>query len=94
MPCQRHLSTIDLDITMNISALSTEGAPESPDWERPDRAMTRLSEAHREILRLKYYGGLSYDEMADVLGIPKGTVMSRLHLARKGLARELTEEPL
>lgn len=62
------------------------------EWEAMDRALRRLSEAHREILRLKYFGGLSYDEMAETLGIPRGTVMSRLHLARKALAAQLGEE--
>jgi RNA polymerase sigma-70 factor (ECF subfamily) len=71
-----------------------EDSSESLDWERLDGAMQRLSESHREILRLRYYGGLSYHEMADALDIPKGTVMSRLHLARKGLAREMSREHL
>jgi RNA polymerase sigma-70 factor (ECF subfamily) len=49
-------------------------------------AMDRLSDAHREILELRYFGGCSYREIASVLGIPEGTVMSRLHAARQALA--------
>jgi len=49
-------------------------------------AFARLSSEHAEILRLKYFGGLSYSEIAQTLNIPQGTVMSRLHLARKALA--------
>lgn len=56
------------------------------------RAMDRLPEMQREVLRLRYYGDLSYEEMAQVLEIPTGTVMSRLHLARKALAILITTE--
>ena len=65
--------------------------PEQFEWERLELALRRLSDAHAEVLRLKYYGDLSYDEIAEALNIPKGTVMSRLHLARKALARQFGE---
>ncbi len=57
--------------------------------------MEKLPETQREVLRLRYFGDLTYQEMAQVLDIPTGTVMSRLHLARKALAGGLTatEEP-
>ena len=55
-------------------------------------AMDRLPEMHREVLRLKYFGELTYQELADALDIPLGTVMSRLHLARKALAALITTE--
>lgn len=53
--------------------------------ERVWRALTTLPEAHREILVLRDYQDLSYDEIARVLRVPMGTVMSRLHRARKAL---------
>ena len=56
------------------------------------QAMQRLSPPHSEILRLRYYGDLSYLELAQILEIAHGTVMSRLYLARKALARKLNEE--
>jgi RNA polymerase sigma-70 factor (ECF subfamily) len=68
------------------------GEPDAFEWEGLERALQRLSPAHAEILRLKYYGGLSYAEIAEALDIPKGTVMSRLHLARKALTQRLSEE--
>lgn len=46
-------------------------------------AISRLPEAQRETLLLREAEGLSYTEIAEVLGISKGTVMSRLHYARK-----------
>lgn len=66
---------------------------ESPEWARLAEGMEKLSEMHREILQLRYFGELSYDDLASVLNIPKGTVMSRLHVARKTLAARLREEP-
>jgi RNA polymerase sigma-70 factor (ECF subfamily) len=54
-------------------------------------AMALLSDDHREILRLRHMLELSYSEIADHLGVPKGTVMSRLHGARKQLRTKLEE---
>lgn len=55
-------------------------------------AIARLAPQHGEILRLRYFGGLSYDELAQILDIPRGTVMSRLHLARKALSKAFQTE--
>ncbi len=52
-------------------------------------AMTHLSEPHREILHLSHFEGLSYKEIADCLGIPIGTVMSRLWAARQAMKKIL-----
>lgn len=46
-------------------------------------ALDTLSEKHRTILTLREVEGLSYKEMAEVLEISKGTVMSRLYHARQ-----------
>lgn len=53
--------------------------------EQLERAMSSLSEKHRAIIVLREVQGLSYTEIAEVLDISKGTVMSRLHHARKNL---------
>lgn len=53
------------------------------------RAMADLTFDHRQILLLAGLEGLSYREMADELGIPIGTVMSRLVRARDQLRRRL-----
>ena len=52
---------------------------------RIERALATLSDDHRRIVVLSDIEGLSYKEIADVLEIPMGTVMSRLHNARKRL---------
>jgi RNA polymerase sigma-70 factor (ECF subfamily) len=52
-------------------------------------ALGELSEVQREILVLRDYQDLSYQEIAGVLRVPLGTVMSRLHRARKALRERL-----
>jgi len=55
-------------------------------------ALGRLPDKQREILVLREYQDLSYGEIGSVLGVPTGTVMSRLHRARRAL-RDLLAEP-
>ena len=53
------------------------------------RALEHIKEEQRVVLLLVTLGELSYKECADSLGIPIGTVMSRLFRARKQLQKEL-----
>ena len=55
------------------------------------RAIEGLPDRQREVLVLKEFEGLRYREIADLLGIPIGTVMSRLYAARRQLAGSLAE---
>lgn len=71
-----------------------EGTPEqsaagAQDRERIGRALETLSPQHRNIIVLSDIEGLSYKEIAETLDIPMGTVMSRLHNARKRLRTAL-----
>jgi len=54
------------------------------------RELHRLEPVHREMLVLRHYESLSYREMAEVLGCPVGTVMSRLYAARQALRARLS----
>ena len=54
------------------------------------RAIAKLSPALRETLRLRLHDELSYQEIAEVLEIPVGTVRSRLHNAVSELRRLMT----
>lgn len=58
---------------------------------RIGEAIAELTPDHREILELRYYGDLSYAEIADALQIRLGTVMSRLSRARARLTEVLGE---
>ena len=53
------------------------------------QAMKSLPEAARSVLVLREFGGLSYQEIAGVLQVPVGTVMSRLNYARNRLRKIL-----
>ena len=71
--------------------------PPSPDQavmhaelrEQVGAAIERLPERERETLVLREFEELRYREIAELLGIPIGTVMSRLYRARRSLAREI-----
>ncbi|KPK57466.1 MAG: hypothetical protein AMS21_11435 [Gemmatimonas sp. SG8_38_2] len=56
---------------------------------RLEVAIDALPEREREVLVLKEFEGLRYREIAELLGIPIGTVMSRLYTARRNLAEIL-----
>ena len=52
-------------------------------------ALQELPEHHRAVIVLREIEGMSYEEMAETLGVPKGTVMSRLFHARKKMQAAL-----
>jgi RNA polymerase sigma-70 factor (ECF subfamily) len=58
--------------------------------QRIQRGLSRLSPEHRAVLVLKDMEGQKYEEMAEALGVPIGTIRSRLHRARLEL-REVLE---
>jgi RNA polymerase sigma-70 factor (ECF subfamily) len=57
--------------------------------EHLQNALLRLSTEYREVIVLYEFEGLSYKELALALGVPLGTVMSRLNRARRRLQQEL-----
>jgi RNA polymerase sigma factor (sigma-70 family) len=52
-------------------------------------ALARLSGDERDVLLLHAWADLSYEEISDALGIPAGTVRSRLHRARSRIRQDL-----
>jgi RNA polymerase sigma-70 factor (ECF subfamily) len=58
-------------------------------------SVASLGESMQQVVNLVYYQGLKYREAAEVLGIPVGTVKSRLHAAvqRLGILWDETHEP-
>jgi RNA polymerase sigma-70 factor (ECF subfamily) len=63
------------------------------DVVRLRRAIAELDPEQREALVLREFQGLSYEEIATALGIPVGTVRSRLFRARDALRARLEETP-
>jgi RNA polymerase sigma-70 factor (ECF subfamily) len=65
-------------------------ASRQSDWQNDlEIALNRLSLDHREVVVLREIEGLSYDEIAEALRVPRGTVESRLHRARSELRKHL-----
>jgi RNA polymerase sigma-70 factor, ECF subfamily len=59
--------------------------------ERIQGALEELPEYHRAVILLREVEGLSYEEMSQVLEVPKGTIMSRLFHARKKMQASLSD---
>jgi len=82
---------------VDIDALPLATSDEGPETtvegrergERVQQAVLALPPASRAVLVLREYEGLSYREIADTLGVPIGTVMSRLNYARNRLRESL-----
>lgn len=76
------------------SARETSGEPpevatvEAADLGELRRAVAALPERQRHTLFLRHYADLSYDEIAAVLGVARGTVAAALHAAHETLRKE------
>ena len=87
----------DLAGTADASSLAGSGPTIPPEQTAVDRkidlelVLGRLDPPHREILLLREMQQLSYEEIATSLGVPRGTVESRLHRARAELKRHLKD---
>ena len=68
------------------------GAFDFTDAEQVHRGLSALPLPHREVLTLFFLEDLSVEEIATVLGIPPGTVKSRLHYAKRALRKAIAEE--
>jgi RNA polymerase sigma-70 factor, ECF subfamily len=95
-----HDATVDYDDTLLHEAGGTGAQPAPlPDpqhaavdkelGEQLERAMRQLSPIHRAVLNLREVEGLSYQEMAKVMGCSVGTIMSRLFHARRRMQKAL-----
>lgn len=86
-PDAAHIGTLGSRLGTNPqkSALRRELA------EKIQEALEQVPEKHRAILLLREVEGLSYEELAATLEIPKGTVMSRLFHARAKVQKLLSE---
>jgi RNA polymerase sigma-70 factor, ECF subfamily len=80
------------------SAVSDENPMEDSQQKRlaaiTNRALTTLTVEHREILHMAFYEGLSYPEIAALLGIPLNTVKTRVYYAKQQLKKCLQRQGL
>lgn len=75
VPPERDHLAHDDDVVARVAAEASRG--------RLAAALATLSRDERDVLLLVAWDGLHYDEVADALGVPVGTVRSRLHRARR-----------
>ncbi len=72
------------------SATDVEGAVVDATFDaRVEESYRRLPDKFRSVVELVDLGSLTYQEAADVLDVPVGTVMSRLHRARNRIKKDL-----
>ena len=89
---RRRGSAIPVDELATSAATPEELLEASQARSRVQRALATLSSGKREIIVLRDYLDLTYAEIADVLDIAPGTVMSRLHRARLALKEVLDDD--
>lgn len=86
----------DRQLTETVAREAARDAPKGPPPDSPDHglcaALRRLDPMHRCVLELRYLDGLNVREVAEALGIPVGTVKSRLFHARDRLKRAMETE--
>lgn len=83
---------IDED-SAEAAAVSTEDAERQMDGQRALELLGALEETYRVPLALFYLQQHSYKEIAEILDVPIGTVMSRLSRGKEMLRRKMTAEP-
>lgn len=80
--------TVPLDEAQTASGETGHGLETS---DLVEKALSRLNVELRLIVQLKEIDGMAYDEIAKVLGIPEGTVGSRLNRARRELRAHMVD---
>lgn len=93
---KRRVSTVAFDDALEADAPSSALTPHQQAHAGElgaaiDKAVAALPEKHQTAFVLREYQGLSYEEMAQAMGCNIGTVMSRLHHARKKLQQALVK---
>lgn len=76
-------------VAIESAGLRQIAESKASDCEDLGAGLEKIASEHAEILRLRYFGNMSYRELSEAMSIPEGTVMSRLHYARKALAEEM-----
>ena len=84
---RRYLSNLRI-LPIDITATNDDFLSVA-DRDQLERGFRRLSIDHRAVVVLHTYMGLTLDEVADTLGVPAGTVRSRLHYAVRALRAAL-----
>jgi len=79
------------ELTEDTPVTTNPAQENAADLKDVGQAIDRLNSEQREILLLVAVEGMSYREVATILELPAGTVMSRLYRARENLRRNVNE---
>jgi RNA polymerase sigma-70 factor, ECF subfamily len=82
-------ATPDLRLLPTDESTAGEGLSEVVDRDQLERGFRRLSLEHRAVVVLHHYLDMPLEQIAETLGVPPGTVRSRLHHAMRGLRAAL-----
>jgi RNA polymerase sigma-70 factor, ECF subfamily len=88
---QRRPVTTELDEESALGTRASDDPAEAAETRRVYTAIAQLPEEFRDALVAVDVVGLSYPEAAEMLGVPEGTITSRLFRARDRVARLLSE---
>lgn len=80
--------SIDVQVR-DLASPAPDASIDLADRDQIERGFRRLGPEQRAVLALHYYLGLTLDEAAEVLGVPPGTVRSRLHRATAAMRAAL-----
>jgi RNA polymerase sigma-70 factor (ECF subfamily) len=95
-PHFRRALELEIELGLDAEADRPPDPENAASWAqqraRVRKAVTALPDLSREVLILHLYQGLSYPEMAEVLGLPLGTIKSRMHAALERLRLVLVHD--
>jgi len=91
---KRRKPAVTLDDNLGIRAPGAAADSAAEDDDRVGRALMGLKPDDRAVVVLKHFVNFTYEEIADVLGIPVQTVKSRLFTARERLRLTMREQGL
>lgn len=86
----KHTTLSEAFLNLTAASPSESNLPEGGLIPQLQNALSHLAESSREVILLHYYSGLSYQEIALVLGISTQSVHGRLQRARRALAADLS----
>lgn len=91
---RRRVAQVELDSAPVVCGRAGEEPSARAEQNEVLDAIRALPPIHRDVLVATHVAGLTYSEAADLLGVKRGTVMSRVFRAREALVEALEGEPV
>jgi RNA polymerase sigma factor (sigma-70 family) len=90
-PARKEMGLDEGEEMMSTEPTAAEALEQKDEQSRVNRLLGELPERHREVVALRFAGGLSYKEIAGVTGLSETNVGFILHTALKALKKKLAE---